>query len=124
MNLLWATVAGFFSGMAGAMGLGGGSVLLIYLTVFAGVSQLQAQGMNLLFFIPIAAFSTAVYARRGIICWKSVGVMAVCGIIGTLLGSLILEWIQPQLLRKIFGGLVMLFGVLTLFAPRNSKKSK
>lgn len=124
MTLFWAITAGFFAGVAGAMGLGGGSVLLIYLTVFAGTPQLQAQGMNLLFFIPIAAFSTVVYAKRGIIQWKRIAIMAVCGALGTFLGSLVLGQLKPQLLRQLFGGLVLLYGLFTLFAPRRSSKKQ
>ena len=118
MTVFWAILAGFFSGVAGAMGLGGGSVLLIYLTVFAGVQQLQAQGINLLFFIPIALFSTIIYAKRGVINWRRVGVMAACGVVGTLLGSYILNSLEPKLLRRLFGGLVLLYGLISLFAPK------
>lgn len=118
MTVFWAIIAGFFSGVAGAMGLGGGSVLLIYLTVFAGVQQLQAQGINLLFFIPIALFSTVIYAKRGVINWRRVGFMAACGVVGTLLGSYILNFLEPKLLRRLFGGLVLLYGLISLFAPK------
>lgn len=45
------TAVAFLAGMAAAMGLGGGSFLIIYLTVFAGVSQQAAQGINLVFFM-------------------------------------------------------------------------
>ena len=38
-----AWIAGFLSGMLGAMGLGGGSVLILYLTLSASVEQLQVQ---------------------------------------------------------------------------------
>ena len=51
----WAALlAGLFSGIIGAMGLGGGAVLIIYLSVFTDMPQLEAQGINLIFFIPIA----------------------------------------------------------------------
>ena len=57
-----ALAAGLFSGIIGGMGLGGGAVLIIYLTVFSDVDQLKAQGINLLFFIPIALLAVSVYA--------------------------------------------------------------
>ena len=54
--LNWAALAaGFAAGALGAMGLGGGSVLILYLTLCAGLPQLQAQGINLTFFLPCAA---------------------------------------------------------------------
>ena len=47
----------FLTGIFASMGLGGGMVLIVYLTVFAGFSQIAAQGINLVFFIPIAIIS-------------------------------------------------------------------
>ena len=43
---------GVISGICSAMGVGGGSILLLYLTAFAGYDQLSAQGINLVFFLP------------------------------------------------------------------------
>lgn len=121
MNFFGALLAGFLSGVAGAMGLGGGSVLLIYLTVFAGVPQLQAQGINLLFFIPIALVSTVLYVKQGLICFQKVVPMALFGALGTILGNFILSAFEPEFLRKIFGILVFGYGLVTLFAKPKTK---
>ena len=51
-----ALLAGLFSGIIGGMGLGGGAVLIIYLTVFKNTEQLRAQGINLLFFKHFCSF--------------------------------------------------------------------
>ena len=45
---------GFLAGFAGGLGVGGGGILLLYLTAFTETSQLSAQGINLLFFLPVA----------------------------------------------------------------------
>jgi uncharacterized membrane protein YfcA len=52
------------------MGLGGGMVLIVYLTVFAGFSQLAAQGINLVFFIPIAIISLVLHTKNKLVEWK------------------------------------------------------
>ena len=59
-----ALLAGLLSGIIGGMGLGGGVVLIIYLTVFLDTPQLKAQGINLLFFIPIAITAVIIYAIK------------------------------------------------------------
>ena len=46
-----ALLAGLFSGILGSMGLGGGGILIIYLSLFTATEQLKAQGINLIFFI-------------------------------------------------------------------------
>ena len=67
-----SSIAGFFSGLIGSMGLGGGAVLLIYLTVFQHTPQFKAQGMNLIFFIPIAVLAVIIYAFKKEIKWKEI----------------------------------------------------
>lgn len=62
-----ALLAGFVSGTLGALGLGGGSVLILYLTLFAGMEQAQAQGINLVFFVPCALLAVVLYTRKGLI---------------------------------------------------------
>ena len=50
MSTLYMWIAGILSGIIGAMGIGGGGILIIYLTLFADMEQMAAQGINLLFF--------------------------------------------------------------------------
>ena len=83
----WAALlAGLFSGVIGAMGLGGGAVLIIYLALFTDTAQLKAQGINLLFFIPIAAAAVIVYSIKKQIKWKITLKIAAWGLLGTVLG--------------------------------------
>lgn len=56
----------FLTGVFASMGLGGGMVLIVYLTVFAGFSQLAAQGINLVFFIPIAIISLVLHTKTSL----------------------------------------------------------
>ena len=49
-----AVAAGLLTGILSGFGIGGGSLLLLYLTLFAGVDQYQAGGINLLYFIACA----------------------------------------------------------------------
>ena len=70
--IVFDIIAGFLSGAIGAMGLGGGAVLLIYLALIKEKNQLDAQGENLMFFIPVALLSVIIYAVRKQIKWKIV----------------------------------------------------
>ena len=85
MNIA-ALLAGLFSGILGAMGLGGGAVLIIYLTLFTETDQLTAQGINLLFFIPCALLAVTIYAFKRKIKWRITLRIAAWGILGTALG--------------------------------------
>ena len=110
-----ALLAGLFSGILGSMGLGGGAVLIIYLTLFTSAEQLAAQGINLIFFIPIATVSVAIYAIKKQIDWKRVAVLGVSGLIGAFLGLFAASFLGGQIASKAFGGLLVIMGLKEIF---------
>ncbi|MBR4972990.1 MAG: sulfite exporter TauE/SafE family protein [Clostridia bacterium] len=123
MNIL-ALLAGLLSGIIGAMGLGGGAVLIIYLTLFADVEQLTAQGINLLFFIPIATVSVIIYGFKKKIKWKTVIKISAVGLIGTLFGWLLADFLGAELISKIFGGFLLLLGIKEIFSKTVAEEKK
>ena len=114
MNIV-ALLAGLFSGILGAMGLGGGAVLIIYLTLFTETEQLTAQGINLLFFIPTALLAVIIYSIKRKIKWKLTAKIAVWGLIGAALGLSLTSLLGGEITSKIFGGLLILMGVSEIF---------
>ena len=60
-------IVGLLAGVAASMGFGGGFVLIIYMTAFAGVDQVTAQGVNLLFFLPVALVSLVIHQKTGLL---------------------------------------------------------
>lgn len=117
-----ALIAGFLSGIIGAMGMGGGAVLIIYLTLMADIGQVKAQGINLIFFIPIAVAALIVYSKRGEIKWKTTLPIAAGGIIGAGLGFWLTDIIGADILGKFFGGFLILLGIKEIFIGREKKK--
>lgn len=115
MNIA-ALLAGLFSGLLGAMGLGGGAVLIIYLTLFTETEQLRAQGTNLLFFVPIALCAVIIYAFKKQIKWKMVLKIAFWGLLGAFLGTSLTGFFGQEITVKIFGGLLILMGVKEVLA--------
>lgn len=120
MNIA-ALLAGFFSGIIGAMGLGGGAVLIIYLSVFTDAEQLSAQGINLLFFIPIGLLAVTIYALKKEIKWRITLGIAAWGLAGTVAGLLLTDFLGGKLTSKVFGGLLIFIGLSEIFR-RESKK--
>ena len=113
--MIWGILAGFLSGIIGAMGLGGGGVLLIYLSAFLGVEQLKAQGINLLFFIPIGIVAVIIYAIKGEIKWKKIIPFALFGLIGAVIGFFLSKFLGAKITAKIFGGLLVFLGIKQIF---------
>lgn len=119
MNWLWSALAGIASGILGAMGMGGGGILIIYLTLLAGVEQGTAQGINLLFFIPSAVVALIVYWRKKLIDWKTALICSALGVAGALAGSWLCGFIDGAILGKLFGGLLLLMGIKQLFYKKS-----
>jgi len=111
-------LAGLLSGIAGAMGLGGGSVLIIYLTVFAGVEQLTAQGINLIFFLPTAAVAVYLYSVKRVIRWHKILPVMIFGVIGALFSGWLVGFFNAGLIKKLFGGVIALYGIHEIFCKK------
>lgn len=117
-------IAGFLSGLIGAMGMGGGGVLLIYLTVFAGVSQLEAQGINLLFFLPTGLLAVIMYVAAKRIKWRIVLKMWAGGAVGAVLGYMAANFVGTDSLRKLFACFLIVFGICQMFSSKGSDADK
>lgn len=122
MNML-TLLAGFLSGLIGGLGLGGGGVLLLYLTLFTDATQQQAGGINLLFFLPVGAFAIAVYAFKKQIEWKTVFKMWAGGALGVAMGSYLSSHVDTEVLSKFFAIGLVLFS-LTQLLPIKTLKEK
>ncbi len=109
-----ALLAGLFSGILGSMGLGGGGILIIYLSLFTDTKQLTAQGINLLFFVPIGLLSVIIYSLKKQIKWKITLKIALFGIIGTVIGIFLANYLGGDITSKIFGGLLIIMGIIQL----------
>lgn len=116
-----ALLAGLFSGIIGGMGLGGGAVLIIYLSVLKNTEQLQAQGINLLFFVPIATVAVIIYAFKKQIKWKSVFPLAAGGVLGAVAGFYLTDFIGGNFTAKLFGGFLIILGLKEFFAKKQTK---
>lgn len=115
---------GVLSGIAAGMGLGGGTVLLIYLTLAASVPQLTAQGINLLVFVPTAAVAVVLYTKKKKIAWKKVLIMAPLGVLGSLAGNELIKIIPNHFLGKILGVILIIMGINRLFARKTCEGNK
>ena len=104
------------------MGVGGGGLLVIYLTLFESTEQLVAQGLNLCFFIVAGIVATIYNAIKKRIVWKTTLVLSACGAIFSVAGAFIASAINGNILQKIFGGMLVLSGLTSLLTAFVQKK--
>ena len=112
------TVLGFLAGL----GVGGGSLLILWLTFLAGESLETARGINLLFFIPSAVIACIFRLRQNRLPLKPLVPAIVGGCLSAALMSLLGSQIDLSLLRKLFGILLIIIGLKELrYRPRNAR---
>ena len=114
----------FLTGIFASMGLGGGLVLIVYLTVFAGFSQLVAQGINLVFFIPIAIISLVLHTKNKLVEWKKAVPAVLWGTAAVIISAWLANRIEQSLLSKAFGIFLILMGLKELFFKSEKHKFK
>jgi uncharacterized membrane protein YfcA len=120
MSWVWIAIASFFAGMFGSMGMGGGGILVIFLALFTQLPQATIQGINLLFFIPVAIFSVIIYQRHKLIKWRVVAPFAIAGVCTSILGAYMSANINDIWLKKAFGALLLVMGVKELFSKNKT----
>ena len=64
---LLPVLAGFCTGILSAWGVGGGTLLLLLMTLFLGVEQSDAMAINLLYFLPTAAMGLLYHRKNGLL---------------------------------------------------------
>lgn len=113
-----ATVLGFLAGL----GVGGGSLLIIWLTIFAGMEYADARTINLLFFLPAAFISSIFHHKQGSVNLRKILPAVICGCITAAVFSIIGKHIDTALIKKLFGGLLLFTGLRELFyRPRKAR---
>ena len=111
-----------FIAILSGMGVGGGGLLVIYLTVFEDIEQIIAQGLNLCFFIAVAIASTVYNIKNKKIVWRTTVTLSISGAVFSFLGAWMAGAINPGILQKIFGMMLILGGVSSLISAFVEKK--
>ena len=120
-------LAGALTGILSGFGIGGGSLLLIYMTSFAGLPQDLAQGINLLYFLPTAGAALPAHFKNGYVEKAALAPAILAGLAGTALAAWAATSLDTQILRRCFGVFLLVIGLRELLrreppapAPRQS----
>jgi len=113
-----AIVLGFLAGL----GVGGGSLLMLWLTTVVNMDYSVARIVNLLFFLPTALIATLFHKKQGSVDIRKI----LPAIIGACIAAAVFSYIgkhtDTHLLKKLFGGVLIITGLRELFyRPRKAK---
>ena len=105
-------LAGLMCGVLSGLGVGGGSVLMVWLTAVLGLEQRTAQGINLLYFLPTALASLFFDIRNRYVDWQAAIPAALSGIAAAAGGAFLAQRIDTGILRKLFGAFLLIVAVM------------
>ncbi len=107
---------GIISGMVSGIGMGGGAILILVLSVFMGVDQHIAQATNLVFFIPTSISAIITTIKEKLINWKIGLPVAVSGVVGAIIGAKISVKLDVKYLKKYFGIFLILITIYEIYS--------
>jgi len=114
MEFVWYATAGVLSGILGGMGMRGGTILIPLLSIFYKVGQHTAQAINLIGFIPMSVVALIIHFKNKLVDFKNVIKIVLPGIATCIVGCFIARAMSADLLKRCFGGFLIILSVFQL----------
>lgn len=118
--MFYDILVGFLTGIISGFGVGGGSLLVLYLTVFKNTEQYIAGGINLLYFVGCAPAALITHIREKRILWQAVWLCLLTGIPCSVIAAICSGMLNTELLHKAFGCVLLYVGLKELFVKKKS----
>ena len=117
INFIIAVLLGFLTGL----GIGGGSLLILWLTLVLGMDSFAARGIVLLFFIPAAFISSFFRWKQGTLSVSAALPAIVSGCIAAIIFSLLSTAVNPHILDSVFGLILIAAGLRESFYKKKKQ---
>lgn len=114
-----SVLAALLCGVISGFGIGGGSLLMIYLTAILGMEQRLAQGINLLYFLPTALASLLFHVKNKRVNFSVAVPAAIAGSLVAAGAAWLATVLPTALLRRLFGVFLLFIGFYELFLRKN-----
>ena len=118
--LIIGALLGFLSGI----GVGGGSLLMLWLTLVLQFDHSIARSLNLLFFIPSALIASFFRWKQGSIDIKTIIPGIIAGCLSAGICAYISKWLDVTLIKKLFGILLLFTGIRELFYKQKQQNEE
>ena len=117
-------LTGFISGIVSGTGMGGGTILILCLSIFLEIDQKIAQATNLVFFIPTSIAAIYINIKEKKINFKVAKIVILFGIIGAIIGAIIAKNMDTKLLKKSFGVFLAFIAIHEIYVIYKMYKNK
>lgn len=107
---------GFVTGIInGLFGSGGGTLIVPALVFILGIEDYKAHATAISIILPLSIISTFIYLKKDIIQYQIATMIAIGGVLGSLIGAKFLNKIPTSVLRKIFGTIIIITALRMIF---------
>lgn len=110
-----AVIIGCLLGFLAGLGVGGGSLLILWLTLVMGTDSNAARSINLLFFLPCAGISCFFRRKQGLLSFQKLLPAIAAGCIFAGISAWIGSRLDVSLVKKLFGILLIFTGLREIF---------
>ena len=121
-SLPFMIIIGCILGFLSGLGVGGGSLLILWLTLVLSMEHSIARSINLIFFIPSAVIASYFRWRQGALSFKKILPAVLAGCISAAAFALLSKRLDISLIKKLFGVLLLATGIRELFYRERKAK--
>lgn len=119
-----AGLAGLVCGVLSGLGVGGGTLLMVWMSAVMGIAQKSAQGINLLYFLPTAACALIFHIKNRLIRPRVVLPAILAGCVTAAGAAALATAMDTGVLRRLFGGFLVIVGLTELFGSYRDRKAR
>lgn len=121
-SLPFMILIGCALGFLAGLGVGGGSLLILWLTLVLSMDHSAARSINLIFFIPSAVIASLFRWRQGTLALKKIQPAVVAGCISAAVFAILSRRLDVTIIKKMFGVLLLVTGIRELFYRERKAK--
>ena len=103
---------------------GGGGLIVLPALIMSGIPPLQALGTNKLQGTMGTATATYMMFRKKRVTWQQVRYLMLSAFIGSVIGTILIQFIDTQLLSFIIPGVLLFIGVYFLISPTPGEEQR
>ena len=119
-KLIISFIASLLTGVLSGWGIGGGTLLIVFMTVIQGLSHSDARGINLIYFLPTSSAALYSHIKNKLIEKKAFIFAGSCGVLSALITSTFASRINSDVLKFMFGIFLIYIGIREFFRKDNS----
>ncbi|MBQ8830697.1 MAG: sulfite exporter TauE/SafE family protein [Oscillospiraceae bacterium] len=113
-------IASLITGILSGWGIGGGTLLIVFMTAIQGLSHSDARGVNLIYFLPTSSAALYSHIKNRLIDKKAFIIAGICGILSALITSAFSSHINSKVLKVMFGIFLIYIGVREFLRKDNN----